>query len=63
MIKRLEAKCLMVMAMRTVPRDAGHQAESDDDDVTHLLEFSLLDRSISLMAFPKHEHVTRFKRH
>lgn len=61
MIKRLEAKGLMVMTMRMVPIDTGHQVESDD--VTHLFEFSLLDQSISFMAFPKHENVTRFKRH
>ena len=61
MITRLEAKGLMAMTMRTVAIDTGLQAESDD--VTHLFEFSLLDQSISLMAFPKHGNVTRFKRH
>lgn len=60
LIKRLEAKGLMVVTMRTVAIDT--EKEAKPDDLTHLFEFSPLDHFISLLAFPKHENVIRFKR-
>jgi hypothetical protein len=49
----------MVGTMRTVATDTGNKTASDD--LTHSFDASL-DQFISLLAFPKHENFTRFKR-